>query len=55
MKCPKCQENKGFDLIETADDYQDGIVICLNCGEEIATFNYTVLTKYEKEQLENDN
>jgi hypothetical protein len=38
MECPKCKKETDYALYETVDDYQDGTVECLNCGEEIATF-----------------
>lgn len=54
MKCPLCKEEKDFDLVETSDDYQDGEIICLNCGEVIATFNFLV-DELDDLELEDDN
>lgn len=51
MKCPKCNEETDYALYETADDYQDGIVVCLNCGEQIATFNISFVDIYKEQQL----
>lgn len=50
MNCPNCHEKTDYTLYETADDYQDGVVECLNCGETIATFNLTVLLDSELEE-----
>lgn len=43
MNCPNCKANDGFDLVETADDYQDGYVECRSCGKQIATFEFSVI------------
>jgi hypothetical protein len=43
MKCPCCHKETDFSLYETADDYQDGIVECNNCGEQIAVYNWSVI------------
>jgi hypothetical protein len=36
-------DSNEYQLFETADDYQDGIVCCNNCGKQIATFDLTVI------------
>ncbi len=47
MICPCCKEDTSYSLYVTTDDYQDGIVECDNCGEEIATFSLTVEVEEE--------
>ena len=45
MKCPNCGKDADYELYEQADDYQDGVIICMECGKDIATFNFTVIVK----------
>lgn len=45
MKCPNCDKDTTYSLVETADDYQDGYVECDYCGKTIATFTLVILMK----------
>ena len=42
MKCTTCGVETTFVLAESADDYQDGFVICPLCSDVIASFVYSI-------------
>lgn len=54
MRCPICKKGDKFNLVETADDYQDGYIECSNCGEMVATYNWTVIVPELDQNQEED-
>jgi hypothetical protein len=48
MKCPHCEIETEFHLLENPDKYHDGIIVCKLCKYVIAIFVF-IFTKKENE------
>lgn len=45
MKCPSCDKETTFILVDVADDYQDGEIECSSCGVRIGSFSLYTKSK----------